>query len=41
MTTAGIITMVLSIGAVWALLVSCCVRLLRKCSPSSSSEPHK
>lgn len=30
MTTAGIITMLLSIGTVWALLVLCCARLLHK-----------
>lgn len=30
MTTAGITTMLLSIGAVWLLLVLCCTRLLRK-----------
>lgn len=30
MTTSGIITMLLSIGAVWLLLVLCCMRLLSK-----------
>lgn len=30
MTTAGIITMLLSISAVWLLLILCCTRLLRK-----------
>lgn len=30
MTLAGIITMVLSIGCAWALLIACSVRLLRR-----------
>lgn len=30
MTLSGIITMVLSIGAVWALFIICCLRLTRK-----------
>ena len=30
MTTAGIITMLLSISAVWLLLILCCSRLIRK-----------
>lgn len=30
MTLSGIITMVLSIGAVWALFITCCIRLVRK-----------
>ena len=30
MTLAGIITMLLSIGAVWLLLILCSIRLLRK-----------
>lgn len=37
MTTAGIITMLLSIGAVWLLLTLCCIRLLGK---GSSSRKH-
>lgn len=28
MTIAGIITMLLSIGIVWTLFISCCVRLV-------------
>lgn len=30
MTTAGVITMLLSIGFVWTLLTLCCIRLLSK-----------
>lgn len=30
MTLSGIITMVLSIGAVWTLFIVCCARLIRK-----------
>lgn len=30
MTLSGIITMALSIGAVWALFIICCIRLVRK-----------
>lgn len=30
MTLSGIITMVLSISAVWALFIICCIRLVRK-----------
>lgn len=29
MTIAGIITMLLSIGIVWTLFISCCVRLVK------------
>lgn len=29
MTIAGIITMLLSIGIVWALFITCCVRLVK------------
>ena len=29
MTIAGIITMLLSIGIVWALFISCCIRLVK------------
>lgn len=29
MTIAGIITMLLSIGIVWVLFISCCVRLVK------------
>lgn len=29
MTIAGIITMLLSIGIVWALFIACCVRLVK------------
>lgn len=38
MTTAGIITMLLSISAVWLLLILCCSRLLRE--PHKKSSPH-
>lgn len=40
MTTAGIITMLLSIGAVWTLLICCCRRLLSK-QEAPSSSPRK
>lgn len=30
MTLAGIITMILSIGAVWTLFAVCCIRLVNK-----------
>lgn len=30
MTLSGIITMALSIGAVWTLFIVCCIRLIRK-----------
>lgn len=42
MTTAGIITMFLSIGAVWTLLICCCRRLLAKTDPPShhKKKPH-
>lgn len=30
MTLSGIITMVLSISAVWTLFIICCIRLVRK-----------
>ncbi len=30
MTLSGIITMILSIGAVWTLFIVCCTRLVRK-----------
>lgn len=30
MTLFGIITMILSIGAVWTLFTVCCIRLVRK-----------
>lgn len=30
MTFSGIITMILSIGAVWTLFTVCCIRLIRK-----------
>lgn len=30
MTLSGIITMILSIGAVWTLFIVCCARLVRK-----------
>lgn len=29
MTIAGIITMLLSIGIVWALFIACCIRLVK------------
>ena len=29
MTIAGIITMLLSIGIVWVLFISCCIRLVK------------
>lgn len=29
MTIAGIITMLLSIGIVWTLFISCCIRLVK------------
>lgn len=29
MTIAGIITMLLSIGSVWALFILCCIRLVQ------------
>ena len=35
MTIAGIITMLLSIGAAWALLICCIRRLLRNSSASA------
>lgn len=41
MTTAGIITMLLSIGAVWLLLIVCCTRLLRKSTPSNPPKKHR
>lgn len=45
MTTAGIITMLLSIGAVWTLLICCSRRLLSKQdsptpSPRKTKKPH-
>lgn len=30
MTLSGIITMILSIGAVWILFTVCCIRLVKK-----------
>lgn len=41
MTTAGIITMLLSIGAVWTLLICCTRRLLSKQSPATDAPSHK
>ena len=41
MTTAGIITMLLSIGAVWTLLICCSRRLLSKSQPSTAKSRKK
>lgn len=42
MTPAGIVTMLLSIGAVWLLLICCSRRLLSKpSSPKKNHPPHK
>ena len=38
MTTAGVITMLLSISAVWTLLILCCIRLLRHSSTTSKKK---
>lgn len=39
MTIAGIITMLLSIGIVWALFIACCIRLVK--SDKASSEDNQ
>ena len=41
MTLAGIITMLLSIGAVWLLLILCSMRLLRKPRKTEAPSSHK
>ena len=41
MTTAGIITMLLSIGAVWTLLICCVRRLMRNDTPPTPHRKHK
>lgn len=39
MTTAGIISMILSLAAVWALLITCMVRLCKSKDKEGNQRP--